>query len=346
LLSINDGPMRALMGLFLLLTPIVARAEPSGAPRPKIGALILKSSGADDELADNLSEVLIAHLARRGDHEIAGKEELKTKLGVNDEAAANCMENLDCLGRVGTELGVMRMVVGALGRRGSDYLYNLSLIDISTGRVESRVFELIAGGKVEALIGAVQASADKLFQPKVEPGALRVVCETRGALVYLDEAFIGSAPVRRDGIEPGAHHVRVEKEGHTGWGKDVDVPAGSTLEIKVPLAALPERRRWPGQLAGAMAAGTALSAVVGAVMVALAKDAPAVSSVTRAGALESSNRRFTEGLAGIGLFAAAGGLAVTAGVLALLYRRDIFHSSERRVSSVDLSPAGALRVRW
>src|SRR5215468_10437370 len=79
-----------------------AAARPS---RPKLAALILKTGSVDEDLADNLTEVLISRLARRGDHEIAGKEELKTKLGVDEKAAGECIQNLGCLGRAGTELG-------------------------------------------------------------------------------------------------------------------------------------------------------------------------------------------------------------------------------------------------
>ena len=63
-----------------------ASAKPS---RPKLAALILKTGTVDEDLADNLTEVLISRLARRGDQDIAGKEELKTKLGVDDRAAAD-----------------------------------------------------------------------------------------------------------------------------------------------------------------------------------------------------------------------------------------------------------------
>src|SRR5437870_9293872 len=128
------------VGLVVLLGAGVAAAK-----KPKLAALILKTGTVDEELADNLTEVLISRLARRGDHEIAGKEELKTKLGVDDRAANECINNLGCMGRVGTELGVTLVVVGTLGRRGDDYLYNLNLIDITTGKVENRVFELVAG---------------------------------------------------------------------------------------------------------------------------------------------------------------------------------------------------------
>src|SRR6476659_9348394 len=89
-----------------------AGAASAKSSKPKLAALILKTGSVDEDLADNLTEVLIARLARRGDHEIAGKEEFKNKLGVDDRAAADCMQNLGCLGRAGIELGVTRMVVG------------------------------------------------------------------------------------------------------------------------------------------------------------------------------------------------------------------------------------------
>jgi len=289
--------MRRLSGgiAVLVATCAVAHARPA---RPKLAALILKTGNVDEELADNLTEVLIGRLARRGDHEIAGKEELKTKLGVDDRAAVDCMSSPSCLGRVGTELGVTRMVVGTLGKRGDDYLYNLNLIDITTGKVENRVFQMVAGGKVDPLISAVQSTADKLLEPKVEPGGVRVTSETRGAMVYLDDAFMGSTPVRRDGIEPGSHGLRVEKEGHVGWAKDVDVPAGETLEIKVPLAALPERRKWPGPWAASCAVVAGLSGVVGIVMEALAHSAP--NNSTRSAAIDDAQVRFRESALGVG----------------------------------------------
>src|SRR5258708_5870722 len=87
--------MRTVLGglascVVVLTVAGVAVAKPA---RPKLAALILKTGSVDEELADNLTEVLISRLARRGDHDISGKEELKSKLGVDDRAAADCMSN-------------------------------------------------------------------------------------------------------------------------------------------------------------------------------------------------------------------------------------------------------------
>lgn len=335
--------MRALcVAAALMLTAGAATAK----SKPKLAALILKTGNVDEELADNLTEVLISRIARRGDHEIAGKEELKAKLGVDDRAAAECMQNVGCLGRVGTELGVTEMVVGTLGKRGDDYLYNLNLVDIASGQVVNRVFEMVAGGKVSTLIAAVQSTADKLFEPKVEPGGIRVATETRGAMVYLDDAFVGSTPVRRDGIEPGAHTLRVEKEGHVGWAKEIEVPAGSMLQINVPLTSLPARRRWPGPMAASCAVVAGLAGVVGIVMEALA-NSPGGSG-TRASAINDADLRYHESLLGIGFFSGAAALAVTAAALAIAYRHDIFGSTvtEKRRASIAPYGLGGVQVRW
>ncbi len=357
------APRRAMMRnmryCVLVLAVAMGSAPAHAESKPKIAALVLKTGNVDEELADNLTEVLIARLASRGDHEISGKEELKAKLGVDERAAADCMQNLSCLGRAGTELGVTRMVVGTLGRRGTDYLYNLSLIDLASGKVENRVFEMVAGATVNTLINAVASTADRLFQPKVEPGSIRVVSEVRGAMVYLDDAFIGASPIRRDSIDPGTHGLRVEKEGHIGWKKEIDVPPGSMMQIMVPLAALPERRRWPTRLAIATVVMASLTAVVGTVLVALSTNAPNDMAVVRRDALESANTRFIEGRVGIGVLAGAGALALTSVILAVAFRKDIFGASARESAAREnffakRSPGGIgvggdgglLTVRW
>jgi hypothetical protein len=334
-----------------------AGAASAKTTKPKLAALILKTGSVDEDLADNLTEVLISRLARRGDYEIAGKEELKTKLGVDDRAANECINNIGCIGRIGTELGVTRVVVGTLGKRGDDYLYNLNLMDITSGQVENRVFELVAGGKVDPLIAAVQSTADKLFMPKVEPGGVRVTSETRGAMVYLDDAFMGSTPVRRDGLEPGPHKMRVEKEGHVGWAKDIEVPAGATMEVKVPLSMLPERRHWPAPAAASLAVLAGLSGVVGIVMEALAYSPS--DNGTRASALADADLRYREGILGLSFFSAAAVFAVTAAILAIAYRQDVFGATRqerpssssraaRPASRAHITPfgAGGLEVRW
>jgi hypothetical protein len=337
--------LRALL-LATIVGAIPARADVAPAPsRVKLAALILKTGDVDQDLADNLTEVLIARLAERplpgvGAVTLVGKEQLRARMGSDERRALACLEDMGCLGPVGVELGVTRVVVGTLGRRGDDYLYNLSLVDIASGKVESRVFQLVAG-KVDALIEAVQATADRLFLPKVEPGSVRVVSAVAGAMVYLDDLFVGSTPVRRDGVEPGSHRLRVEAEGHRGWQNVVDVPAGSLLEISVPLSSLPERRRWPGPFATGTFAGALAFGVGGLVLGVLSQQQPPAGE-TRVMALADVSHRRDLAFTADGLFAAAGAVGITALVTFIAWRHDILGT--RASGSHALLPPSRLRL--
>src|SRR3954469_3980087 len=140
----------------------------------KQAVLVLATVEKDAELADNLTELIIARVAQRGGTDIAGKEEFRARLGVENERRAQaCLDDIACLGRAAVSLGVRRIVAGSVGARGKQFLFNLNLDNVETGKVENRVFRLVAGG-VEDLIRAVQEGTDELFRPRIEPGKIQV----------------------------------------------------------------------------------------------------------------------------------------------------------------------------
>ena len=143
----------------------------------KIAVLVLATADKDADLADNLTEVIIAYAAQHGGFEIAGKEEFRARLGVESERRTQaCLDDISCLGRAGVSLGVRRIVAGSVGTRGKQVLFNLNLDNVQDGKVESRVFRLVEGG-VENLIKAVQDASSELFQPArragEDPGRVR-----------------------------------------------------------------------------------------------------------------------------------------------------------------------------
>ena len=141
----------------------------------KQAVLVLATVEKDAELADNLTELIIARVAQRGGTDIAGKEEFRARLGVENERRAQaCLDDIACLGRAAVSLGVRRIVAGTVGTRGKQFLFNLNLNNVEQGKVESRVFRLVEGG-VEDLIRAVQEASGELFRPHVEPGKIQAV---------------------------------------------------------------------------------------------------------------------------------------------------------------------------
>jgi hypothetical protein len=255
------SPPRLALASLLATLAVTAGARQARAGE-KIAVMVLATSEKDTELADNLTEVLIAYVAQHGGFEIAGKEEFRARLGVeNEKRAQSCLDDISCLGRAGVSLGVRRIVVGSVGTRGKQFLFNLNLDNVEDGKVESRVFRLVEGG-VEDLIHAVQEASGELFRPHVEPGKIQVASETEGARVSIDNAYLGITPLLSGTLLAGKHAVRVEADGHFPWVSRVEVLPGQELQIKLTADNLPRRRGWPPYAAygTAIAAGAALAA--------------------------------------------------------------------------------------
>jgi TolB-like protein len=321
---------------FVLLVASLAAGLPAraqeGAPRPKIAVLVLQVGEAEADLADNLTEVLVAELARQGGFEITGKEEFRSRLGVaGEQGASACLEQPACLGRVGTALGVSKVAAGTIGKRGAEYAFNLNLIDIATARIENRVFKMVAGG-VGGLFKTLQDSARQLLRPRVEPGALKITTPgASGARVYVDDAFMGATPLRTAGLEPGKHRVRVERDGHHGWARQLEIPAGATLDMDLSLTELPRRRVWPVYAAWITLGAAAVSSATGIFFGVLSHESPSGNS--RVQVLDDVSRKQSQALVANVLFGAAGLGALSSAAIFVLYRRDIFGgTAEPRVA--------------
>jgi hypothetical protein len=124
----------------------------------KWAAIVLPADKGDEELAQNLSDVLAATIAERTHSELVGREEFKAQLGLQDRGVLGCAGDTACLGRVGVQLKVDKMVVGTVSRGvGDEYVINLNLIDISALRAEQGVLRKAHG--VQQLVSEVQSIA-------------------------------------------------------------------------------------------------------------------------------------------------------------------------------------------
>ncbi|HVV15968.1 MAG TPA: PEGA domain-containing protein [Polyangia bacterium] len=309
----------ALAGLLLLATATAAR--PARAAE-KIAVLVLGSSEKESELADNLTEVLIAYVAQHGGFEIAGKEEFRARLGVeNERRAQECLDDLSCLGRAGVSLGVRRIVAGSVGTRGKQFLFNLNLNNVEQGKVESRVFRLVEGG-VEDLIRAVQEASGELFRPHVEPGKIQVASEPGGARVSIDNAYLGVTPLLSGTLLAGHHGVRVEADGRFPWMSRVEVRPGEELQIRLTPDNLPRRRAWPAYAGYGTAVAGAAALAAGGFLGELSQLQP--SGSTRQQAADDLDQKRNLALAANVSFVSAAVLGAVSLYFFVRYHDDIF----------------------
>jgi hypothetical protein len=314
-----------LAGLMALAAALPAAA--AAPPAEKQAVLVLGTVEKDAELADNLTELIIARIAQRGGAEIAGKEEFRARLGVENERRAQaCLDDIACLGRAAVSLGVRRIVAGSIGTRGKQFLFNLNLDNVETGKVENRVFRLVEGG-VEDLIRAVQEGTDELFRPRVDPGKIQVASTPAGARVSIDNAYLGVTPLISGTLLAGKHNVRVEADGRFPWTSKVEVLPSQELQIKLTPDNLPERRRWPGYVAYGSATAALVSLAAGGFLGVLSQIQPAGND--RAAAQQDERQKID--------FARAANISFGAGALFgivslyhfIRYGDDIFGRTEK-----------------
>jgi len=304
--------------------PAVPRSARAGE---KIAVLVVAAADRDAELADNLTEVIIAYAAQHGGFEIAGKEEFRARLGVdNDRRAQACLDDISCLGRAGVSLGVRRIVAGSVGTRGKRYLFNLNLDNVQDGRVESRVFRLVEGG-VEDLIKAVQEASIELFRPRVEPGKIQIASQPEGARVSIDNAYLGITPLISPTLVAGKHNVRVEAADRFPWTSRVEVRPGEELQIRLTPDNLPRRRRWPVYTAYASTGLAAAAFAAGGFLGVLSQPQPGGDS--REAAMQDLDEKKTFARAANISFLAGAVLSLVATYQFIRYRDDIFGRIEQ-----------------
>ena len=312
----------------LLIAGACVLAAPTRAHAgEKIAVLVLATSDKDADLADNLTEVIIAYAAQHGGFEIAGKEEFRARLGVESERRAQaCVDDISCLGRAGVSLGVRRIVAGNVGTRGKQVLFSLNLDNVQDGKVESRVFRLVEGG-VENLIKAVQEASSELFKPRVEPGKISVASEPEGARVAIDNAYLGITPLISPTLVSGKHNVRVEATERFPWTSRVEVRPGEELQIKLTPDNLPRRRQWPANTAYAATGLAVVALAAGTFLGVISQLQP--NGESRQAAMQDLEQKKSFARAANISFIVSGALGAVALFHFIRYQDDIFGRTER-----------------
>lgn len=297
----------------------------------KLAVVVLGTSERDAELANNLTEIIIAWIAQRRGAVMAGREEFRARLGVeNEQRSQACIDDIPCLGRAAVSLGVRQIVAGNVGMRGKQYLFNLNLIDVEAGKVDNHLFRLVEGG-VEDLIKAVQNGTEELFRPRVEPGRVQINSDPPGARVAIDNAYLGVTPLISGTLLPGKHRVRVEADGRFPWNSSVDVLPGQDLGVNLTTANLPKRRVWPHRAAVTTATLGAVALAAGGFFGAISQLSP--SGETGVALQDDFDKKQRFATAANVSFITGGALLLTSLVMVIAYHDDVFGRDESAPSA-------------
>jgi hypothetical protein len=145
------------------------------APRTRILVLDLAGETLGKEEAGVLRDSLVAELSKRKGIEVLSSEDVRRVLDVEAQRqATGCEGESDCLAEIGAALGADRVLYGTVGRLGSLYVVNLSVIDPTDARAFGR--DSFQADSLEAVGRQLPAAAERLFgqwrkRGKVERGA-------------------------------------------------------------------------------------------------------------------------------------------------------------------------------
>jgi predicted RNA-binding Zn ribbon-like protein len=145
---------------------LLGAAWPASA-RERLVVLVVAEQAS--ELADDLTELVIANLAERRDRELVGMRELSGRLGeiLPAEGLGACIETPACLARLGDAAGAAEALIAKVSRQGDGYLLDLALMDTRNARSEARAATAVAPGFPQLVI-ALRASIDELFAAKLQ----------------------------------------------------------------------------------------------------------------------------------------------------------------------------------
>jgi hypothetical protein len=73
---------------------------------------------------------------------------------------------------------------------------------------------------------AAEPAAPPAAEAAPTVGTLRIDADVRGAQVFLDRQFVGTAPVTAENVKPGTHTLNVSAEGFDGVARTIDVEPG------------------------------------------------------------------------------------------------------------------------
>ncbi len=247
-----------------------------------------------------------------------GKEEFQARLGQDEAHSRQCVESPICLANVGAELSVDEIIAGTVAARAGGFIVNLIRQEIASGEVRGR-FSREVRGEATALSPVLQTAAVEIYREPERPAELRVDANVEAAEVFLDDARVGTTPLRLAAVAPGTHRVRVDSVGWRGQTRQVRLRSGGHAELDFTLLEAPEERLGQGSPPSGFAvvttwasAGLAVSAAVLGTVFGLRSQSGFEEGATQREAADAFDTHDDEALVANIAFAGAGTLAALA----------------------------------
>ena len=227
-------------------TAAPARAQPKGQPgdsvidptdvlNKKIAVWRFDALGIDPEIVQRLETLFRMELDRLDRQPLPSRSVVDKSI---TPAEQNCTGEEKCLAAIGKRLGVDLVVTGTVGSLGDNYVLNIKVVDVATGKSQKMQSDPLRGSP-DDLIEGVRVAAYKLLAPDQLHGAVQIQSDIVGADVSLDGKDEGKTPLPNQGVLAklalGKHHLRVESKGYDVFEQDLEVHFQKVSPVLVKL---------------------------------------------------------------------------------------------------------------
>ena len=147
----------------------------------------------------------------------------------------------ECAVEVGKMLNVQKMVSGTIGKLGSTWTMDISLIDIKTSHIEKSFFQDYKG-EIDALLTVMESVATQIAniagkerKVTLEVGKLQVNVKPVKAKVILDNREVGSSPLLLENVIPGKHILQVNASGFDSHQQEITINKDKPTVLNINL---------------------------------------------------------------------------------------------------------------
>jgi len=149
----------------------------------------------------------------------------------------------ECAVEMGRMLNVQKMISGTIGKLGSTYTVDLSLIDVETAQIEKSFFRDYKG-EIDGLLNNMQVIANQMAEivyakpQPVQQNPAKIVTfsvdsDPDDATIFINGQEAGKTPLKSKAKEGLTLMIRLEKENYRPWERTVIIKEGGEVSAEL-----------------------------------------------------------------------------------------------------------------
>ena len=169
--------------------PAPSPTPPTTTTPLKVAIMGLTAPGFNKATVENLYGILVAEIDSLPQYKVIARDEIEALLGLEQQKSLLGCDDTSCLAEIAGALGVDKVIAGKVGKVGSTFVVNLTLIDHKTAAVENRVVRTVKGEEDE-LIEAIATIGRELVGAE---GGSTAVSDATSASAAADASAVADA---------------------------------------------------------------------------------------------------------------------------------------------------------